>query len=82
MIDLKSYFGRVKDAVLNRDDLAELEGGIPYRVGPGSENTWPRARMQVHWHPPLAVVRETVQIETVSRFRNWIDRHSFWRKSA
>ncbi len=82
MMDLKSYLGRVRDAVLNRDDLAEFEGGIPYRIGPGSEDTWPKAQLQVHWHPPLAVARETEPIEPASRFRSWIERKGFWRKSA
>ncbi|MDF1537237.1 MAG: hypothetical protein P1S46_12240 [bacterium] len=82
MIDLKRYFGRVKDALFDRDDLAAFEAGIAYRVGPGCEDTWPSARMQVHWHPPLAVARETEPIKTVSRFRRWIESRGFRRKSA
>ena len=89
MADLKRYFGNLKDAVLGReggrDDFAVLEGGIPFRVGPGSEDRWPAASLQVHWHPPLAAMQETEPIEsvdTMGRFRSWIERRGFWRKSA
>lgn len=86
MADLKRYFGNLKDALLGRDDFAEFEGGIPFRVGPGSEDRWPSAGLQVHWHPPLAAARETVEpvepMDTVGRFRSWIERKGFWRKSA
>jgi hypothetical protein len=89
MADLKRYFGNLKDALLGRnwgrDEFAELEGGIPFRVGPGSEDRWPVAGLQVHWHPPLAAAQVTEpmeDVETMGRFRSWIERKGFWRQSA
>ena len=88
MADFKRYFGRLKDALLGRDEFSDLEGGIPFRVGPGCEDAWPTAGLQIHWHPPLAVAREVEPIETIEtvetlgKFRSWIERRSFWRKSA
>ena len=85
MADLKRYFGNLKDAVLGRDEFADLEGGIPFRVGPGSEDRWPVAGLQVHWHPPLAAAQVTEPmegVEALGRFRSWIERKGFWRKSA
>ena len=89
MADMKRYFGYLKDAILGREpggeDLADLKGGIPYRIGPGSGDSWPSAGLKVHWHPPLAAMQETEPIKpahTLGVFRSWIERHSFWRRSA
>ena len=85
MADMKRYFTNLKNALLGREESVGLEGGIPYRVGPGCEDSWPKASLQIHWHPPLAAMQKAEPIKGVTNlgvFRSWIERHSFWRRSA